>query len=128
LLFAGSLSAAQLAMLSTALDLAANRLTTDSELFAKTEFLTGKLIEQGFNAALYQSPIINLIFTDFMITLAVQKKLLQLGVAVAAIGQPLLPPEMSVIHLNLYEDITWEELEKLVDIFASIAIGIQLTE
>lgn len=128
LLFAGSLSAAQLAMLSTALDLAANRLTTDSELFAKTEFLTGKLIEQGFNAALYQSPIINLIFTDFMITLAVQKKLLQLGVAVAAIGQPLLPPDMSVIHLNLYEDITWEELKKLVDIFASIAIGIQLTE
>lgn len=127
LLFAGSLSAAQLAALSTALDLTANRLTVGSELFAKAEFFTGKLIEQGFNAALYQSPIINLIFTDFMITLAVQKKLLQLGVAVAAIGQPLLPPEMSVIHLNLYEDITWEELEKLADIFASIAISIQIT-
>lgn len=127
LLFAGSLSAAQLAALSTALDLTANRLSASSELFAKAEFFTGKLIEQGFNAALYQSPVINLIFTDFMITLAVQKKLLQLGVAVAAIGQPLLPPEMSVIHLNLYEDITWEDLEKLVDIFASIAISIQIT-
>lgn len=128
LLFAGSLSAAQLAVLSTALDLAAHRLTTGPELFSKAEFLTGKLIEQGFNAALYQSPIINLIFPDFMITLAVQKKLLQLGVAVGAIGQPLLPPEMSVIHLNLYDDITWEQLEKLVDIFASIATSIQATE
>lgn len=128
LLFAGSLSAAQLAVLSTAFDLAANRLMVDSELFTKAEFLTGKLIEQGFNAAIYQSPIVNLIFPDFMITLAVQKKLLQLGVAVAAIGQPLLPPEMSVIHLNLYEDITWEELEELVDIFASIATSIQITE
>lgn len=127
LLFGSSLTTTQIAVLSTALDLAAQRLSAGSELFRKTEFLTGKLIEQGFNAALYQSPIINLIFTDFMITLAVQKKLLQLGVAVSAIGQPLLPPEMSVIHFNLNEDITWEQLEKLVDIFAGVASNIQAT-
>ena len=127
LLFGSSLSTAQLAALSVAFDLATQRLANGSELFSKTEWLTGKLMEQGFNAALYQSPIINLIFPDFMIALAVQKKLLQLGVAVAAIGQPLLPPEMSVIRLNLYEDTTWEQLEKVVDIFASIAESIQAT-
>lgn len=128
LLFGGSLSPAQTAALSTALDLAANRLATGSELFTKTEFLTGKLIELGFNAALYQSPVINLIFPDFMLTLAVQKKLLQLGVAVAAIGQPLLPPDMSVIHFNLYEDITWEQLEQLVNIFTDIATSINASK
>lgn len=128
LLFAGSLAPIPLAMISTALDLAAHRLTTDPELFSKAEFLTGKLIAHGFNAALYQSPIINIIFTDFMLTLAVQKKLLQLGVAVGAIGQPLLPPEMSVIHLNLYDDLSWEQLEIVVDFFAGIAADIQATQ
>ena len=127
LLFGSSLSATQLAVLSTALDLSAQRLTANSDLFNKAEFLTGKLIEQGFNAALYQSPIINIIFSDFMIALAVQKKLLQLGVAVAAIGQPLLPPDMSVIHMNLHEDISWQQLEELVDIFSSIAQDIKAT-
>lgn len=125
LLFAGSLPATQVAMLSAAFDLAAQRLVAGSDLFSKAEFLTGKLIEQGFTAAIYQSPIINLIFSDFMIALAVQKKLLQLGISVAAIGQPLLPPDMSVIHFNLNDAISWDQVEKLADIFSNIATDIQ---
>lgn len=115
LLFAGNLSATSLSMLDTALDLSITDTSHRPALINLADKITAAVATMGFHVVYYQQPIINIVFSDFILLLAVQKKLLDMGIAVSAIGQPLLPPEMSVLRLSLNSDISDTQTQFLLE-------------
>ncbi len=121
LLFAGSLSTISLSMLDKALDLLAANASHRSTLINRADKITETIATLGFQVIYYQLPIINLVFSDFMLALAIQKQLLNQGIAVAVIGQPLLPPEMSVLRIALHSDISEAQIQYLSNQFEALA-------
>lgn len=128
LLFSGNLSTFNLSTLDTALDLIATDMNLRPALIDRAEKFAESIATMGFQVIYCQLPIINLVFNDFTLLLAVQKKLLNCGIVTAAIGQPLLPPEMSVLRLTLHSDISDLQTRYLLEQFQSIAYDIKSSD
>src|SRR5690606_29090135 len=83
LLFSGNASDFTVALLTAALEQLKHGVNDRSAIFSQSEFLAEKLSHRKFAVIHHQFPIINLVIGDFMLALAMQKKLLNEKVAVA---------------------------------------------
>jgi 8-amino-7-oxononanoate synthase len=125
-LFSAGLSVASLTMMEKALNELGRCDILRKDLLQNTEHLVSNLTALGFTVVNHGIPVINVIMSDFMILLAVQKKLLNAGVTVAAIGQPILPPDMCVLRMSLHSQLSRDHINQVIDQFREISAVLKL--
>lgn len=128
LLFAGNTSDFTATLLTAALQLLNQTTDERAIIFNQSEFLAKKLSNLNFTVIHHQFPIINLVIGDFMLALAIQKKLLNEKMVVAVIGPPALPAEMTLLRLSLHNQISWDQVDEIVRYFKQIKEDLRISE
>ena len=128
LLFSGSTSDFTVSLLTEALEQLKRSTNDRSIIFSQSEFLAEKLSYLKFAVIHHQFPIINLVIGDFMLALAIQKKLLNEKVALAVIGPPALPAEMTLLRMSLHNEISWAQINEIVRHFEQVKADLRIVE
>lgn len=128
LLFAGGASDFTVSLLTAALDQLEKKTDDRAILFNQSEYLAKKLLNLDLTVIHHQFPIINVVVGDFMLALAIQKKLLNENIVVSVIGPPALPAEMTLVRISLHTDISWAQIEEIVANFEQIKADFRIGE
>lgn len=88
------------------------------ELMEKTEYLKSKLIEKGFDTAHTQSAIVPVMIYDEAILFKLYKELREAGVYVNIVTYPAVRRKECRLRLCTMREISYEQLDKAVEIIA----------
>ena len=91
-----------------------------AELMQKTEYLKNKLVEKGFDIGHSQSAIVPVMIYNEEILFEIYEKLRLSGVYVNIVTYPAVRRKECRLRLCAMKDLTYEQLDKSVEIIAKL--------
>ncbi len=125
-MFSASIPAGNVAAVLAALDIMEREPERIQKLWHNTEKMRAGLKSLGFNTGASTTPVIPIVIGDDMKTIMAWNALFQAGVYTNTVLPPAVPPNKSLLRTSYMATHTDEQLDRVLDIFATVGKQIGL--
>jgi len=119
-IYSASIPASQVMAAMTALDIMENEPEHVERLWHNTHKMLDGFKQLGFNTGNSQTPVIPIIIGDQMQTLLTWKALFDAGLYTNPVIPPAVPPNTSLLRTSYMATHTDEQLDRVLEIFATV--------